>query len=48
MFIDQMFRLFDRDGNGKISFRVLIIDCDDDDTGYYGGVDYAVYPKNLT
>ena len=22
VFIDQMFRLFDRDGNGKISFRV--------------------------
>ena len=25
VFIDQMFRLFDRDGNGKISFRVLIV-----------------------
>ena len=23
VFIDQMFRLFDRDGNGKISFRVM-------------------------
>ena len=27
VFIDQMFRLFDRDGNGKIGFRVLSKFC---------------------
>ena len=27
VFIDQMFRLFDRDGNGKISFRVMSKFC---------------------
>ena len=27
VFIDQMFRLFDRDGNGKISFRVTSKFC---------------------
>ena len=27
VFIDQMFRLFDRDGNGKIGFRVTSMFC---------------------
>ena len=27
VFIDQMFRLFDRDGNGKIGFRVMSKFC---------------------